>query len=310
MTFATDARSDLPLVLGGNVFGWTADRQESFRILDGFVDAGGSQVDTADVYSAWAEGNSGGESETIIGEWIAKTGKRDKLFIGTKVGSLAGLENLRASTISKAVDDSLARLKTDYIDLYWAHQDDQSTPQEETLTAFDALVKAGKVRYLGASNFSADRLESALKVSDANGLARYAAIQPLYNLLDHAEFESGVGEVAEAHNLATLPYWGLAAGFLTGKYRRGTEVDSPRASSVISRYANDRGYGVIDALDQIAAARQAPISAIALAWLNQQSTVLAPIASARTAEQLPDLLAIKDITLSADELATLRRAAA
>jgi aryl-alcohol dehydrogenase-like predicted oxidoreductase len=309
MSFSTDAQSHFPLVLGGNVFGWTADRTASFAVLDAFADAGGSQVDTADAYSAWLPGNSGGESETIIGEWLARSRKRDQVFIATKVGSLAGLGNLKATTIATAVEASLRRLQSDYIDLYWAHRDDENTPQDETLTAFDALVRAGKVRYLGASNFSAERLESALKVSETYGLARYVAIQPLYNLLEHAEFEAGPGQVAAAHNLATLPYSGLASGFLTGKYSRGVTVDSARSGQVAG-YFNERGYRTLGALDAVAKAHGVPVSAVALAWLAQQPTVLAPIASARTPEQFSDLLTLKTLTLTDDELQALREAAA
>lgn len=308
MTFAADAESRLPLVLGGNVFGWTADRTESFAVLDAFVEAGGSLIDTADVYSAWADGNSGGESETIIGEWLASRGQRDRVFIGTKVGALKGLDDLSQTTIAAAVEDSLRRLNTDYLDLYWAHRDDDDTPQEETVAAFDSLVRAGKVRYLGASNFSPERLESSLKIADATGSARFEVVQPYYNLLDHAEFESGLGPVAATHGLATLPYQGLASGFLTGKYRRGAEVDSARARRAAS-YATDRGYHVLDLLTDVAATHRVPVAAVALAWLSAQPTVLAPIASARTTDQLAELIAVKDLVLGADELAALREAA-
>jgi aryl-alcohol dehydrogenase-like predicted oxidoreductase len=309
MSFVFNPKSTVPLTLGGNVFGWTADQDQSFAVLDAFVDAGGAHIDTADSYMASAPGNRGGESETIIGDWLTARGNRDQLFIGTKVGNLAPLNNLTADAIARGVEDSLRRLRTDHIDLYWAHKDDLNTPQEETLTAFDALVRAGKVRYLGASNFSAERLESALAISDAQDLAGYVAVQPLYNLLEHAEFESGVGKVAEAHNLAILPYYGLAAGFLTGKYRRGVTIESARLSRV-SEYFNDRGYQVLDALDTVAHEHEVPLSAVALGWLAQQPGVLAPIASARTTDQLADLLAIKDLTLTDDELSALRRAAA
>ena len=309
MTFNSDALSDLPLVLGGNVFGWTADRDASFAVLDAFVEAGGRQIDTADSYSAWVPGHRGGESEEVLGEWLTRRGNRDSVFIATKVGSLTGLDNLRADTIATAVEDSLRRLRTDYLDLYWAHRDDPDTPQQETLTAFDSLVRAGKVRYLGASNFSADRLESALNISEAGSLARYDAIQPLYNLLEHAAFEAGPGRVALEHGVCTLPYSGLASGFLTGKYRPGVTVDSPRAKS-LQRYDNDRAHGVVDALTAVAAAHAVPVSAVALAWLNQQPTVLAPIASARSTGQLADLLPLKTLVLSDTELNELRASAA
>ncbi len=309
MAFAFDPKSDLPLVLGGNVFGWTADRDASFAILDAFVDAGGTQVDTADVYSAWVPGNTGGDSEKIIGEWLASRGRRDDVFLATKVGQLGDLNNLKASSIATGVEDSLRRLQTDHIDLYWAHRDDTATPQEETAAAFDALVKAGKVRYLGASNFTAERLESALAVAADNGLTGYVALQPHYNLVEIDKFEPELLKVAIDHDLAVLPYYALASGFLTGKYRPGTEVDSVRAGGA-GKYADDRGYRVVAELDKVAASHSVPIAAVALAWLAQQPTVLAPIASARTVEQLPDLLAIKGLTLTVDELASLRTAAA
>jgi aryl-alcohol dehydrogenase-like predicted oxidoreductase len=309
MSYAFDPKSDLPLVLGGNVFGWTADRENAFAVLDAFTDAGGTQIDTADVYSAWIPGNSGGESETILGEWLASRNNRDRVFLGTKVGALGELANLKADTIAQAVDDSLRRLQTDYIDLYWAHRDDADTPQDETAAAFDALVKAGKVRNLGASNFSPERLASALDVAKTAGLTGYVAVQPHYNLLETSEYESGVGKVAEQHGLACWPYYGLASGFLTGKYRPGTEVDSARSGSV-AKYFDDRGWQTVSTLDAIAAKHGASVSAVALAWLAQQSTVLAPIASARNAEQLTALLDLRGLELSAEELADLREAAA
>jgi aryl-alcohol dehydrogenase-like predicted oxidoreductase len=309
MSYSFDPQSTLPLVLGGNVFGWSADRTQSFAVLDAFVEAGGSQLDTADAYARWLPGSTGGESETIIGEWLARSGKRDRVFLATKVGALPPWDNLAPATITEAVENSLRRLQTDHIDLYWAHRDDESTPQEETLVALDALVSAGKVRHLGASNFSAARLQSALELSDKHQLAAYQAVQPLYNLLETTAWEAGPGRVALAHNLATWPYSGLASGFLTGKYRRGVPVESVRSNSV-SKYLNDRGYRVIDTLDELARAYRVPIAAVALRWLAQQPGVLAPIASARTPEQLADLLAVGSFSLTDAELAELRAAAA
>jgi len=313
MAFAFDAypfdpKSELPLVLGGNVFGWSADKNASFAVLDAFLGAGGSQIDTADSYTRSAPGNTGGESETIIGEWMSSRGCRDRVFLATKVGSLPPLDNLRADTIARAVEDSLHRLRTDHIDLYWAHKDDPATPQEETLAAFDALVQAGKVRYLGASNFSAERLRSALELAAERGLAGYVAVQPHYNLLEHADWENGAGRVALDHQLATWPYYGLASGFLTGKYRPGADVQSVRSRSV-ARYLNDRGFGVLAELDRIAEAHRVSVAAVALRWLVQQPGVLAPIASARSVEQLTELLQVGDFSLSPDELATLRATA-
>jgi aryl-alcohol dehydrogenase-like predicted oxidoreductase len=308
MGYPFDPRSTLPLVLGGNVFGWSADREQSFAVLDAFVDAGGSQLDTADAYARWLPGSSGGESETIIGEWLARTGKRDRVFLATKVGALPPWNNLAPATIATAVENSLRRLRTDHIDLYWAHRDDESTPQEDTLAAFDALVTAGKVRHLGASNFSAERLQSALDISDKHRLAGYQAVQPLYNLLETTGWEGGAGRVALAHDLATWPYSGLASGFLTGKYRRGTDVESVR-SNAVSKYLNERGYRVVDALAELARAHGVPMAAVALRWLVQQPGVLAPIASARTPAQLAELLAVGSFSLSDAELAELRTAA-
>ena len=307
MSFAFDPKSELPLVLGGNVFGWTTDKQQSFAVLDAFLDAGGSQIDTADSYMWRAPGNSGGESETIIGEWLASRSVRDRIFLATKVGSLPPYDNLRAASITEEVEHSLRRLQTDHIDLYWAHKDDPAAPQEETLAAFNELVSAGKVRYLGASNFSADRLQSALDLPVA---ANYVAVQPHYNLLEHTEWEHGAGRVAVAANLATWPYFGLAAGFLTGKYRAGsTDVESARAQSV-AKYFDDRGWRTLAALDRVAAAHDVSVAAVALRWLAQQPGVLAPIASARTPEQLADLITVGSFELSESELASLRVAAA
>lgn len=309
MSFAFDPKSDLPLVLGGNVFGWTTDADASFGVLDAFVEAGGTQIDTADSYMWRAPGNSGGESETIIGDWLARRGNRDQVFLATKVGSLPGLDNLRASTITTAIENSLRRLQTDHLDLYWAHRDDAGTEQEETLQAFDRLVQAGKVRYLGASNFSAERLQSALDISAQHGWAGYVAVQPHYNLLEAADWESGTGRVALEHNLATWPYYGLASGFLTGKYRQSAQdVESARAKSV-AKYFDDRGWQTLAALDQIARAHSVPVAAVALRWLAQQPGVLAPIASARTPDQLVELVPVGRFELSAQELTTLRAAA-
>jgi aryl-alcohol dehydrogenase-like predicted oxidoreductase len=308
MTYAFDPHSELPLVLGGNVFGWSADTQHSFEVLDAFVAAGGTQIDTADSYMRSAPGNKGGESETIIGEWLAARGNRDRIFLATKVGSLPPFDNLRAATITEEVENSLRRLQTDHIDLYWAHKDDPAAPQDETLAAFDALVTAGKVRYLGASNFSAERLQSALDIADSRSLTRYVAVQPHYNLLEHREWEQGAGTVALANELATWPYFGLASGFLTGKYRRGSEVDSVRSGSV-ARYFDERGYRVLDALDAVAAGHGVSVSAVALRWLAQQPGVLAPIASARTTGQLADLVQVGSFELDQQELDSLRAAA-
>jgi aryl-alcohol dehydrogenase-like predicted oxidoreductase len=301
-------RTDLDvfgLCLGGNVFGWTADRDGSFAVLDAYVAAGGNFIDTADAYMAGAPGNSGGESETIIGEWMAaRTGIRDKLVVATKVGKLAGLDNLRAGTIRRAADDSLRRLGVDHIDLYYSHGDDPDTPLEETLGAFGELTRAGKVRAIAASNYSGERLAEALAVADRHGLPRFVALQPHYNLLER-DYEADQRPVCEREDLACFPYFGLARGFLTGKYRPGgEEIDSPRAERA-KQYLDGRGERMLAALDEIAAAHDVEVAAAALAWLREQPTVLSPIASARSADQLAPLLASVELNLSSDELAQL-----
>ncbi|HWM60356.1 MAG TPA: aldo/keto reductase [Pseudonocardia sp.] len=292
------------LCLGGNVFGWTADRDTSFAVLDDFVAAGGNFIDTSDSYMWRIPGHSGGESETIIGEWTAARGIRDRVVIATKVSSLPARPGLSAANIAAAVEDSLRRLRTDRIDLYYAHRDDPDVAQEETLDAFDALVRAGKVRALGASNFSAARLRSALEISARDGLASYVALQPHYNLLERAEFETELAPVLAAEGLSCLPYYGLAKGFLTGKYRPGTQIDSVRADGARA-YLDDRGLRTLAVLDEIAAGHRVPVAAVALAWLADQQTVAAPIASARTREQLADLLPVLDLQLTSDELRLL-----
>jgi aryl-alcohol dehydrogenase-like predicted oxidoreductase len=292
------------LCLGGNVFGWTADRDTSFAILDAYVAAGGNFIDTSDSYMWRIPGNSGGESETIIGEWTAARGNRDDVVIATKVSSLPSRPGLSKANISAAVEDSLRRLQTDRIDLYYAHKDDPDVAQEETLDAFDGLVRAGKVRALGASNFTAERLRSALEISARDGLAAYVALQPHYNLLERAEFETGLAPLLASEGLACLPYYGLAKGFLTGKYRPGTEVDSARAEGA-RVYLDDRGVRTLAVLDEIAAGHRVPVAAVALAWLAAQPTVAAPIASARTPEQLADLLPVLDLQLTDDEVRLL-----
>ncbi|GAA1287258.1 aldo/keto reductase [Pseudonocardia aurantiaca] len=296
------------LCLGGNVFGWTADERTSFAVLDAFVVAGGNFIDTADSYMWRAPGNSGGESETIIGRWMASRGNRDSVVIATKVGSWPQRPGLSRANIVAAAEDSLRRLQTDRIDLYFSHTDDAGTAQEETAAAFDELVRAGKVRTIGASNFTPERLRSALEISAREGLASYVALQPHYNLLER-DFESAFAPLLESQGLACLPYFGLAKGFLTGKYRPDTEVDSARAEGAMA-YMDDRGLRVLAALDEIAAAREVPVAAVALAWLADQPTVAAPIASARTPEQLTDLLPVLDLTLTKTELAKLTKASA
>ena len=291
-----------PLSLGGNVFGWTATKEESFKVLDRFVDLGGNFIDTADVYSAWKEGNSGGESESIIGEWMANRGNRSKMVIATKVAKLPTKPGLSPANIASAVEDSLRRLRTDYIDLYYAHEDDEKVSQEEYLTTFDQLVREGKVRYLGASNFSAERLKSATQISSDGNLASFIALQNQYNILERDEYERSIIPTLEELGISSIPYFGLARGFLTGKYREGVKVDSVRAKGV-ETYQNERGWSIIERIERIAKEKSTTISAVALAWLRAQPTVIAPIASARTVEQLEEITPI--VGLSDYELAEL-----
>src|SRR5438093_1574301 len=290
-----------PLSLGGNVFGWTADEDASFAVLDAYAAAGGNFVDTADGYGDWVEGNPRGASERIIGRWMAARGNRDDLVIATKVGRASGMRGLGAATIRAGAEASLERLATDRIDLYYAHADDLDTPLDETMTAFDALVREGKARHVGASNYTAPRLAEALRVSDERGLARYVALQPEHNLVSRAEYEGQLQELCVAERIACMPYYGLASGFLTGKYRPGgPAVESPRAGSAARHL--DGGAGVLAALDEVAAAHSTTLPAVALAWLRAQPGVTAPIASARSPEQLAELLPMAELDLSPDEL--------
>lgn len=292
------------LCLGGNVFGWTADESESFAVLDAFAAAGGNFIDTADTYSSWVPGHAGGESEGIIGRWMAARGNRASMVIATKVGLLPGLKGLAPDTIRAAAEASLRRLGVDTIDLYYAHKDDPDTPLADTMRAFDALVKDGKVRYVAASNYTAPRLREALDVARREGLAEFVAIQPHYNLMHREEYEGELRSLCEDEGLACLPYFSLAMGFLTGKYRPGATVDSARAGGA-SKYLDERGIRALAVLDGIAAAHRTTVSAVALAWLAAQPTVAAPIASARTVDQLEDLLPMFALTLTGDELARL-----
>jgi len=296
-----------PLCLGGNVFGWTADEQASFAVLDAYAAAGGNFIDTADVYSAFAPGNSGGESETIIGKWLAARGNRSNIVVATKGGQLEPHKSLSVKSIKGAAEDSLRRLGVEVIDLYYAHRDDNVTPVEETVTAFDALVREGKVRYVAASNLSRQRLADSLAFAEKEGLAGYVALQPHYNLVERAGFESEYVELLADKGLATVPYFALAMGFLTGKYRPGTEVDSPRAGGA-KKYLDERGLRVLAALDEISAAHEATVAAVSLAWLAAQPTVVAPIASARNTEQLAGLIGMADLKLTEDEVAALTSA--
>ncbi len=291
-----------PLCLGGNVFGWSANKEQSFEVLDAFVAAGGNFIDTADVYSEWVPGNSGGESETILGEWMAARGNRASLVIATKVSMLSTRPGLSASNILAACDDSLRRLQTDYIDLYYAHKDDPSVPLEETLGAFDQLIKAGKVRFIGASQHSGARLTEALAVSEANCYAKYSVLQNEYNLMERSAFEADSAGVLKANGMQALPFFSLARGFLSGKYQPGVEIDSVRAGGV-EGYKTERGWAIVAAISKIAEDRKVSPSAVSLAWLRAQSTVAAPIASARTLEQVAEIMQV--LELSPEEFALL-----
>jgi len=299
-----------PLSLGGNVFGWTADEAQSFAVLDAYVAAGGNFVDTADVYSAWVPGNKGGESETLIGKWLATRGNRSDVVIATKVGAHPDFKGLSANTIKSGAEESLRRLGTDYIDLYYTHYDDPSVPVEEIITALDELVQAGKVRAIAASNVSPERLQESLDFSDREGLTRYAALQPHYNLVSRDTYEGGLQEVASRGGLAAVPYYALASGFLTGKYRPGAQVDSARAEGAGKHLQTERGVRVLKALDEVAQAHDAEVATVALAWLASRPTVAAPIASARVVEQLPALVAVADLELTDADISKLTAASA
>lgn len=296
-----------PMCLGGNIFGWSATKSESFEVLNEFANLGGNFIDTADVYSEWAEGNSGGESETIIGEWAKAKANRSDIVIGTKVSKLPTRKGLSKANILAACDDSLRRLQTDFIDIYYSHEDDQTTPMEETLTAYQVLIDAGKVRYIAASQHTADRLALALKTSHENNLPSYIALQDHYNLVHREPFESDQAKILVKNGISMIPFFGLATGFLTGKYRPGLRIDSVRAKSV-EKYQNDHGWRVVAKLDEIATNHNVAMSAVALAWLRHHPQVSAPIASARTVTQLEEIMPL--IELTASELAELNEVSA
>ena len=289
-----------PLVFGGNVFGWTADEKTSFTLLDAFVDAGFDFVDTADVYSRWVPGNTGGDSETIIGNWLKQGGKRDKITLATKVGKPMGdnKKGLSKAYITKAVEDSLKRLNTDYIDLYQSHDDDKDTPLEETLETITDLIKQGKVRTIGASNYGADRLREALEVSKTHGFARYESLQPEYNLYDREDYETQYEALCRENNLGVITYYSLASGFLTGKYRSEDDLSkSPRGGGV-KKYLNSRGYKILAALDKAAADYNTTPAGIALAWVMARPGITGPIASATSLQQLQDLTKAAELNIS------------
>jgi aryl-alcohol dehydrogenase-like predicted oxidoreductase len=281
-----------PLALGGNVFGWTVSDEKAFPILDAFVSAGFNLIDTADIYPRWVPGNQGGESEEIIGNWLKRSGKRKEVIVATKVGMEMGdgKKGLSKDYILRSADDSLRRLQTDYIDLYQSHKDDPETPLEETLEAYDQLIKQGKVRAIGASNYSAARLAEALNVSKSNGLARYESLQPLYNLYDRAVYEDELEPLCIEEGIGVINFYSLAAGFLTGKYRSEDDLSKSARGGTVKKYLNERGFGIVEALDQVAAQYNSTPAQIALAWLMARPGITAPIASATSVEQLNDLI--------------------
>src|SRR4051794_6055019 len=302
-----------PLAFGGNVFGWTADEATAFRLLDAFVDAGFTLVDTADVYSRWAPGHQGGESETIIGNWLSRSsGKRDRVVIATKVGMEMGPDDkgLSRAYVLRAVERSLQRLRTDRIDLYQSHTDDEATPLEETLGAFADLIKQGKVRAIGASNYTADRLAQALRLSKENGLPRYECLQPLYNLCDRAVFEEALEPVCIREGLGVITYFSLAAGFLTGKYRSEADLSKSPRGAKVKDYLNDRGHRILGALDDVAARCRSTPARVALAWLLARPSVTAPIASATSLEHFHDLIEATKLELSGGVIEQLNQASA
>lgn len=318
MTFArtTIGSSDIeiaPLVFGSNVFGWTADRDTSFDLMNSFLEAGGNFIDTADGYSHWVPGHRGGESELIIGEWFASRRRRDDVVLATKVSTHPDFLGLAGENVRRAVDASLTRLNVDHIDLYYAHFDDPETPLEETVAAFSSLVDAGKVRAIGVSNYTADRLEEWLRISREGGYHLPVALQPHYNLVERTFESNGLRDIAEQAGLSVFTYFSLAKGFLAGTYRDAADETragaSPRASQA-AHYLNDRGRAVLAALDEIAAVHEVPVATVSLAWLSAQPTVAAPIASARNLEQLPALLGAFDLELSAEEVERLTAAGA
>ncbi|PLZ01902.1 alcohol dehydrogenase [Burkholderia sp. WAC0059] len=309
-SIGTSSLQVAPLMFGGNVFGWTADEATSFSILDAFVGAGLDFVDTADVYSAWVDGNQGGESETIIGKWLARSGKRDRLVIATKVAKDPRRRGLSARNIEAAVEDSLRRLQTDYIDVYFSHEDDQSVPLEETLGAYQRLIEAGKVRVIGASNYGGARIEEALAVSRQHGLPSYQILQPEYNLYDRVRYEAEIEPVAHAQRLAVVPYYSLASGFLSGKYRSRDDLAKSARGSRVEKYLNHRGERILAALDRVAAGHGATQAAVALAWLIARPGITAPIASATSVAQVDSLAAAVHLKLSPADVQALDDASA
>ena len=301
-----------PLAFGGNVFGWTADEAASFKLLDGYVDAGFSFVDTADVYSRWAPGNKGGESETVIGNWLRNGGKRDKVLIATKCGMemAPDRKGLSRAHIVRSVDASLKRLNTDHIDLFQSHRDDPETPQEETLQTYGELIKAGKIRAIGASNFEAPRLAEAAAISKAKGLPRYESLQPHYNLAERGLFEGALENECLKEGIGVIPYYSLASGFLSGKYRSDTDLGKSMRGAGVKKYLNERGFAILAALDAAAEKLNANPTQVALAWLLQRKAITAPIVSATSLAQLHDLVAGARLKLDPASVAAIDKASA
>ena len=299
-----------PLAFGGNVFGWTVDESTSFTLLDAFVDADFNLIDTADVYSIWVEGNSGGESETIIGKWLKRSGKRAKVVIATKVGKEMGpnSQGLSKAYILQAVEDSLQRLQTDYIDLYQSHADDPETPFEETLETYDQLIKQGKVRVIGASNYSAQRQAESLEVSEKTGYPRYESLQPLFNLYDRADYEKELEPLCREKGLGVISYFSLASGFLTGKYRSKDDLSKNPRGNIVEKYLNERGFRIVETLNKVAQQNNMTPAKVALAWLISQPTITAPIASATNLEQLSELIEAATIELNPSVIEQLNQA--
>jgi aryl-alcohol dehydrogenase-like predicted oxidoreductase len=297
-----------PIVLGGNVFGWTSDEPTSHRLLDAFIDAGFSLVDTADVYARWMPGSRGGDSETVIGSWLKKGARRDKVLIASKCGMEMppdGKGGLAAAYIRRSVDDSLRRLNTDYIDLFQSHRDDKATPQEETLATYGELIKAGKIRAIGASNFDAPRLAEAASIAATNGLPRYESLQPHYNLCERALFEDALEAECLKQGIGVIPYWSLASGFLSGKYRSEADIGAAKRAGGVRKYVNPRGLSILDALDHAARKHESNPTRVALAWLLQRASITAPIVSATSLAQLEDLMAAPALSLDTQSVAML-----
>ncbi|SPJ32963.1 aldo/keto reductase [Kushneria phyllosphaerae] len=306
-------RSDLttaPIIFGGNVFGWTLDEKQSFEILDAWLDAGFNTIDTADVYSRWAEGHQGGESESVLGRYFKARGNRDRLTLASKVGmEMSGSgKGLSRDWIMQAIEGSLKRLQTDYLDLYFSHRDDAETPLEETLEAYQRLIEQGKVRHIAASNYSGARLNEAMQVAGDNGLPRYEALQPFYNLYDRHDFENDLADICQKHDLGVTPYFSLASGFLTGKYRTREDASGKAREQFVEQYFNERGMRVLEALDQVAERLEATPAAVSLAWLIAQPAVTAPIASATSQRQFDQLVQATRLKLDDEALRTLDEA--